>query len=199
MRTTKTLSITIPPEMLSRAEALAKKENRTMSELVREVLRHYERQRWWDDPDTWLGLRFPFEGGRKRGCGFGHSEVRGQIAEVWFTSAIYLCNRERLIDRLQFLAGLEADGLARRNRNFGASARIPPNACLARTHVEHTKTAQLNAVAGGERLLHALEHGLDCKLRLGLGDPGSVDHFIDDVELNHGSLPSPENWYGSSY
>src|SRR5260370_1209638 len=46
--------------------------------------------RRWDDPDTWLGLRFPFEGGRKRGCGFGHSEVRGQsyIAEVWFTSAI---------------------------------------------------------------------------------------------------------------
>lgn len=48
MRTTKTLSITIPPEMLSRAEALAKKENRTMSELVREALRHYERQRWWE-------------------------------------------------------------------------------------------------------------------------------------------------------
>jgi len=47
MRTTKTLSITIPPEMLSRAEELAKKENRTMSELVREALRCYERQRWW--------------------------------------------------------------------------------------------------------------------------------------------------------
>jgi len=48
MRTTKTLSITLPPEMLTRAAALAKKGNRTMSELVREVLRHYERDRWWD-------------------------------------------------------------------------------------------------------------------------------------------------------
>lgn len=48
MRTTKTLSITLPPEMLTRAAALAKKENRTMSELVREALRHYERDRWWD-------------------------------------------------------------------------------------------------------------------------------------------------------
>jgi hypothetical protein len=41
--------------------------------------------RLWDDPDTGLGLRFPFDGGRKRGCGFGHkerSEVRGKIAEV---------------------------------------------------------------------------------------------------------------------
>lgn len=55
MRNTKTLSITIPPEMLSRAEALAKKENRTMSELIREALRHYERQRWWEET-TVFGL-----------------------------------------------------------------------------------------------------------------------------------------------
>ncbi len=34
-KTTKTLSITVPPELLARAEQLAKKENRTMSELVR--------------------------------------------------------------------------------------------------------------------------------------------------------------------
>ncbi len=49
MRTTKTLSITLPPEMLSRAEAIAKRENRTMSELVREALRTYERQKWWEE------------------------------------------------------------------------------------------------------------------------------------------------------
>ncbi len=53
MRTTKTLSITLPPEMLSRAEALAKKENRTMSELIREALRHYERQRWWEEMNAY--------------------------------------------------------------------------------------------------------------------------------------------------
>ena len=52
------------------------------------------------------------------------------------------------IDRLQFLAGLEADGLARRNRNFGAGARIASDAGLARAHVEHAKSAQFNAVAG---------------------------------------------------
>jgi len=45
MRTSQIISITLPPEMLTRAVALAKKENRTMSELVREALRHYERQR----------------------------------------------------------------------------------------------------------------------------------------------------------
>ncbi len=49
MRTTKTLSVTLPPEMLARAEQLAKKEHRTMSELVREALRQYERKNWWDE------------------------------------------------------------------------------------------------------------------------------------------------------
>ena len=53
VRTTKTLSITLPPEMLTRAEKLAKKENRTMSELVREALRHYERQRRWDEMNAY--------------------------------------------------------------------------------------------------------------------------------------------------
>ena len=47
MRTTQTLSITLPPEMLARAAEMAKREHRTMSELVREALRQYERQNWW--------------------------------------------------------------------------------------------------------------------------------------------------------
>jgi Arc/MetJ-type ribon-helix-helix transcriptional regulator len=42
MRTTKVYSITMPPEMAKQAERLAKKENRTMSELMREALRRYQ-------------------------------------------------------------------------------------------------------------------------------------------------------------
>lgn len=64
MRTSKIVSISVPPEMLSRALALAKKENRTISELVREALRQYERRRWWEETNTYgrarakeLGLR----------------------------------------------------------------------------------------------------------------------------------------------
>src|ERR1035438_6896747 len=98
-----------------------------------------------------------------------------------------------LVNRLQFLARLEADGLARRNRNFGAGPRISSDAGLARAHVEHAETAQFNAVAIGERLLHALEDGFDGELRLGLGDPGAIDDFVDDVELNHGYPPSPKD------
>jgi Arc/MetJ-type ribon-helix-helix transcriptional regulator len=46
MRTTKAISITLPEPMLDSARARAKKENRTMSELVREALRRYEASQW---------------------------------------------------------------------------------------------------------------------------------------------------------
>ena len=52
MRTTKTLSITLPPEMLARAAEMARREHRTMSELVREALREYERKNWWAEMNT---------------------------------------------------------------------------------------------------------------------------------------------------
>ena len=42
MRTTKVYSIIMPPDMAKQAERLAKKENRTMSELMREALRRYQ-------------------------------------------------------------------------------------------------------------------------------------------------------------
>lgn len=45
MRNSRVLSVTFPPEMLKQAEALAKQENRTMSELLREAFRCYRRQR----------------------------------------------------------------------------------------------------------------------------------------------------------
>jgi Arc/MetJ-type ribon-helix-helix transcriptional regulator len=42
MRTTRVYSITMPPDLARQAERLAKKENRTMSELMREALRRYQ-------------------------------------------------------------------------------------------------------------------------------------------------------------
>ena len=49
----KTLSVTLPPEMLDKAERLAKREHRTMSELVREALRQYERNSIWEQIETY--------------------------------------------------------------------------------------------------------------------------------------------------
>jgi predicted transcriptional regulator len=39
--------------MLKRAQSIAKRESRTMSELVREALRHYDRQTWWDEVNAY--------------------------------------------------------------------------------------------------------------------------------------------------
>jgi Arc/MetJ-type ribon-helix-helix transcriptional regulator len=44
MRTTKSVTISLPPEQLKRAERLAKKQSRTMSELFREGLRRLEEE-----------------------------------------------------------------------------------------------------------------------------------------------------------
>lgn len=63
MRSTKVLSISLPEEMLSEAEALAKEENRTMSELVREALRSYKRER--------EGWRTLIEAGKAKGRAAG--------------------------------------------------------------------------------------------------------------------------------
>ena len=43
MRTAKTVSITLPPDLLAKAQELAQREHRTISELFREALRRYMR------------------------------------------------------------------------------------------------------------------------------------------------------------
>jgi CopG family transcriptional regulator / antitoxin EndoAI len=48
MRTTKVLSVTLPSPMLLEAQELARQENRTMSELVREALRQYQSRKRWE-------------------------------------------------------------------------------------------------------------------------------------------------------
>jgi metal-responsive CopG/Arc/MetJ family transcriptional regulator len=42
MRTSKVLSVSLPADMLSRVETLARAEDRTISELIREAIRTYE-------------------------------------------------------------------------------------------------------------------------------------------------------------
>lgn len=61
--------------MLSRAEQLAERENRTMSELVREALRYYERKKWWEEMNTY---------GRARAeeLGLSEADVARLVKEV---------------------------------------------------------------------------------------------------------------------
>ena len=48
MRTTKLLTISIMPDFLAEVEQIAKEENRTKSELIREALRRYIEDRQWE-------------------------------------------------------------------------------------------------------------------------------------------------------
>ncbi|MBM4294348.1 MAG: ribbon-helix-helix protein, CopG family [Deltaproteobacteria bacterium] len=57
MRTTKLVSISILPELLAEAEKLAKEENRTRSELIREALRRYISERRWQKLTQYARLK----------------------------------------------------------------------------------------------------------------------------------------------
>ena len=47
MRTTLTWTVSLPPRLIKEAERVAKEEDRTKSELVREALRMYIEERRW--------------------------------------------------------------------------------------------------------------------------------------------------------
>ncbi|AMY12838.1 Ribbon-helix-helix protein, copG family [Luteitalea pratensis] len=74
MRSTKVLSISLPEEMLSEAESLAKEESRTMSELVREALRAYKRER-----EGWRGL---LDYGKSKGTAVGVKSEDDAVSAV---------------------------------------------------------------------------------------------------------------------
>lgn len=75
MRTTKTLSITLPPEMLATAARMAAREHRTMSELVREALREYERKSWWNEMNA-------FGQAKARELGLSEADIERLVKEV---------------------------------------------------------------------------------------------------------------------
>ena len=48
-RTTKVISLSLPPEMAEKIKELIKKEGRTRSELIREALRRYVEEQEWKE------------------------------------------------------------------------------------------------------------------------------------------------------
>jgi metal-responsive CopG/Arc/MetJ family transcriptional regulator len=62
MRTTKVLTLSLPPEMVKEVETIARKEKMTKSELFREALRKYINERRWIQIRQW-GLRTSHEMG----------------------------------------------------------------------------------------------------------------------------------------
>jgi hypothetical protein len=93
------------------------------------------------------------------------------------------------LKRLQFLAGLEAHRFSWGDADFLAGSWIAANAGLTRAHVEHSETAQLDPFAFAERVLHGFKNGFDRLLRLRPAHSGLIYDGINNVQLNHTSLP----------
>jgi hypothetical protein len=90
---------------------------------------------------------------------------------------------------LEFLAGLEANCFAGRDIDLLARTRVPPDASLARFHIEDPEAAKLDAFPAAERVFHSLEDGFDRLLGFGPGDICFLYDSVDEVELDHNTLP----------
>lgn len=73
--------------------------------------------------------------------------------------------------RLEFLAGLESDGLAGRNISDFSRSRVASNAALPRFDDEYAEAAQLDSLAALQRALHRFEQRFDGRLCFGFGTP----------------------------
>ena len=74
MRTTRVLSLSLPPDLVREAERIAKQEGRTRSELFREALRRYVEER------RWRGLQ-RYGAGRARSAGMSEGDVERAVQE----------------------------------------------------------------------------------------------------------------------
>ena len=67
---------------------------------------------------------------------------------------------QELVEQMKLFAGFEPHCLTRGYGDLGASPRIASDAGLARFDGKHAKTTEFDAVAGDQRLLHALENSI---------------------------------------
>ena len=81
MRTTKTISVSLPPKQLKEMERVARRENRTLSELVRETFRRY--QAGGPLPATIAeALGWVREDAKRKGVRLTQREINAEIAAV---------------------------------------------------------------------------------------------------------------------
>jgi Arc/MetJ-type ribon-helix-helix transcriptional regulator len=81
MRTTKTISVSLPPRQLKEMEQVARRENRTLSELIRESFRRYQQP--VPLPTTLAeALGSVREDAKRKGVSLTQREINAEIAAV---------------------------------------------------------------------------------------------------------------------
>jgi hypothetical protein len=88
------------------------------------------------------------------------------------------------MQRVQLLAWLEAYSFAWGYAHFGAGAGIAADTGFAGADTEDAKSAQFDALAGGQCLLQAFEDRIHRSLRLGARETRALDYMMDDVLFN---------------
>ena len=90
-----------------------------------------------------------------------------------------------LIDGVEFLAGLEADGFAGRDGYLGAGPGVAAHTGFAGLDGEYAEAAEFDALAFDEALLHGFEDGIDGRFSLGADEPGPFDHALYQILFDH--------------
>jgi hypothetical protein len=93
---------------------------------------------------------------------------------------------------MKLFAGLEADGFAGRDADFGAGSGIAADAGFARTNAEDAEAAQFDAIACCQSLFEALEDSIHGSFRLGPRQACSLDDVMHDILLDQCPSPSIE-------
>ncbi len=95
---------------------------------------------------------------------------------------------------MELLARLEADGLAGSEIAYSYGAGVAADAGFASADAENTESAQFDALTGGEGLFEAFEDGVNCRLSFGARQACALDHVMDNILLDQGSLLAGAKW-----
>ena len=86
---------------------------------------------------------------------------------------------------MKLFARLEADCFTWSNGHFGTCPGIAADAGFTWLDGEDTETAQFDAVARDEGLLHAVEDGVNRRLCFGSRQSGTLNNPLYKILLNH--------------
>jgi hypothetical protein len=85
---------------------------------------------------------------------------------------------------MEIFAGLEANGLAGRDADFGTCAGVATDTGLSWFNGEDAEASQLDSVALGKSALHGLKDGIDGRLGFDAREPGAFDDTLNEILLD---------------
>jgi hypothetical protein len=92
---------------------------------------------------------------------------------------------------VEVFSRFEANGFPWGDGDFGSGARVSSDSGFTGFDGEDSESAELDAVAFGEGLLHGFEDGVDGGLGLGSNEPGPFDHPLDEILFDQlGAFPA---------